>query len=79
MLLQQLYSYAEIREGRRRQYWMLPWIERRLMYGNYENPMRELEKESQGDFTNFFRMEHRMFHELLFGVTPRLTNRDTNY
>lgn len=58
---------------------MRPWIERRSFYGNYANLMRELERESQGDFTNYMRMEPRMFHELLLRVTPRLTKRDTNY
>ena len=41
--------------------------------------MQELERESQGDFTNYMRMEPCMFHELLLRVTPRLTKRDTNY
>ena len=35
---------------RRRQYWVRPWIERRSLYGNYSKLMRELERESQGDF-----------------------------
>jgi hypothetical protein len=41
--------------------------------------MQELERESHGDFTNYMRMEPRMFHELLLRVTPRLTKQDTNY
>ena len=58
---------------------MRPWIERRSLYGNYSNLMRELERESQGDFINYMRMEPRMFHELLLRLTPRLTKQDTNY
>ena len=41
--------------------------------------MQELEREAQGDFTNFMLMEPRMFHELLLRVTPRLTKQNTNY
>ena len=40
--------------------------------------MQELERESRGDFTNYMRMEPRMFHELLLRLTPRLTKQDTN-
>ena len=67
------------RQRRRRQFWVRPWIQRRPMYGNYENLMLELERESRGDFVNFMRMEPRMFHELLLRVTPRLTKQETNY
>ena len=41
--------------------------------------MKEMERESQGDFTNYMRMEPRMFHELLHRLSPRLTKQDTNY
>jgi hypothetical protein len=66
-------------ERKRRQFWVRPWIERRAFYGNYENLIQELERESRGDFTNYMRMEPNMFHELLLRVAPRLTKRDTNY
>ena len=45
------------------------------MYGNYANLMKELER----DFTNYMRMETRMFHELLHRLSPHLTKQDTNY
>lgn len=68
------------RQGRRkRQFWVRPWIGRRLYYGNYTNLMRELEQESHGDFTNYMRMEPRMFHELLIRLSPRLTKQDTKF
>ena len=47
--------------------------------GIYANLMRELGRESQGDFTNYMRMEPGMFHELLLRLTPRLTKMDTHY
>lgn len=66
-------------EKRRRQFWVRPWIDRRSFYGNYANLMQELERESEGDFSNYMRMDPCMFHELLLRLTPRLTKRVTNY
>jgi len=64
---------------RRRRFWVRPWISRRARFGNYENLMMELERESRGDFVNFLRMEPRMFRELLDRLTPRLRRQDTNF
>ena len=48
------------------------------MFGNYDNLMVELEWEAEGDFTNFLRMEPRMFRELLLQrLTQRLTKQET--
>ena len=65
------------RRERRRWFWVRPWIQRRVMFGNYDNLMVELEREAEGDFTNFLRMEPMMFHELLQTSTPRLTKQET--
>ena len=56
-----------------RRWWVRPWIERRLLFGHYDTLMRELERESRGDFVGYMRMEPAMFYELLQRVTPRLT------
>lgn len=64
-------------QRRQRQYWVRPWIARRLLFGNYENLMVELERESQCNFINFLRMEPAMFHELVLRLTPRLTKQTT--
>ena len=61
------------RARRRRRWWVRPWIERRVMQGQYENLMAELERESEGDFKAFLRMEPAMFHELVQRLSPRLT------
>ena len=50
-----------------------------MQFGEYENLMVELEREAQGDFTNFLRMEPAMFHELLRRLMPRLTKQDTKW
>ncbi len=36
----------QARQRRRCQYWVRPWIERGSFYGNYDNLMQELERES---------------------------------
>ena len=58
---------------RRRRWWVRPWILRRPLYGQYEQLMGELEREAQGDFKSFLRMEPAMFHELLQRLTPALS------
>ena len=35
--------------------------------------VRELQRESQGDFVSFLRIDPAMFHELLVRVGPRIT------
>ena len=60
------------RQRRRRRYWVKPWIQRRVLQGQYENLMAELMRESRGDFQAFLRMEPAMFHELLQRVTPHI-------
>lgn len=64
-------QYRNQRNARR--WWVRPWIERRLMFGQYSTLMQELERESAGDFVGFMRMEPGMFQELLLRVAPRIT------
>lgn len=71
--------YRRIRQRRRRRYWIRPWIARRPQFGDFENLMAELERESQGDFVAYLRMEPAMFHELVQRLTPRLTKQDSNW
>ena len=79
VLLRRRHQRKERRKRRRRQCWMRPWMERRSFYGSYANLMRELKRESQGDFTTYMSMEPRMFHELLQRLAPRLTKMYTHY
>lgn len=64
---------------KKRRYWIRPWIDRRLEYGSYYTLMAELEREHQGDFTNYMRMEPAMFYEVLQRLSPRITKMDTNW
>ena len=67
------------REKRRRRFWVRPWILRRELFGNYDNLMVELARESQGDFTNYMRMEPCMFRELLDRIGSRVQKQDTHF
>jgi hypothetical protein len=66
------------RRRRRRQFWVKPWIQRRALFGTYDQLMMELERESHGDFKGYMRMEPVMFHELVDRLTPRIQKRKTN-
>ena len=57
MMLALLLQRRNRRHRRHRQYWVRPWITRRLQLGTYETLMVELERESHGDFQNFLPME----------------------
>ena len=74
-----LLAYRRRRRRQRRRFWVRPWIARRPQFGQYHQLMGELEREAQGDFTNFLRMEPAMFYELLQRVSPRLTKAVTNF
>ena len=53
--------------------WVRTWILRRPLFGQYEQLMAELMRESQGDFQAFLHMEPDLFHELCQRVGPRIT------
>ena len=44
------------KRSKTRKYWVKPWLTRRLQYGMYHTLMRELERESEGDFVWLMRM-----------------------
>ena len=56
-----------------------PWIQRRRLFGQYDTLMEELQRESQGDFVSFLRIDPAMFHELLVRVGPRITKVQSMY
>ena len=57
----------------RRRWWVRPWIERRRLFGQFDTLFKELERESQGDYMSYIRMDPNLFAELLLRVTPRIT------
>ena len=52
-------------ERQRRRWWVKPWIDRRMLYGQYHTLMTELERECQGDSINYMMMPPGMFRELV--------------
>ena len=59
-------------QRRRRTVWVKPWLQRRVIYGQYETLMQELMREAHGDFKTYMRMTPGMFMELLERISPRI-------
>lgn len=57
---------------RRRRWWVKPYLQRRMLHGQYDTLMQELMRECQGDFKDFMRMPPDMFLELCHRVGPRI-------
>ena len=72
MLLAEEWEEAHARR-RRRTCWVKPWLQRRVLLGQYDTLMQELMHESQSDFKNYMRLEVEMFREMLVRVSPRIT------
>ena len=53
--------------------------ERRFRQGWYQNLLQEMQIEEVGEFRNFLRMTPEMFQELLEGLRPAISKKDTNY
>ena len=56
---------------------MRNWLQRRVMYGQYEKLLAELAAEDAKGFQNYTRISPDLFKELLERVGPRLTKTDT--
>jgi len=44
--------------------WVKPWLSRRVTLGHCDTLMRELMRESHGDFKSYMHMEPEMFREM---------------
>jgi hypothetical protein len=64
------------RERRRRRWWVKPWLQRRLMHGQYDQLMQELMRECEGDFKSYMRIDPEMFREMLAHVGPHITKNE---
>ena len=67
------------KRSKTRKYWVKPWLKRRLQYGMYHTLMRELERESEGDFVCLMRMEPEMFRKILMRVSERIRKQTTKF
>ena len=53
---------------RRRRWWIKPYLQRRPLFGQYENLMVELYRENREDYQNFLRIKPDLF--VLFSIFP---------
>ena len=56
----------------RRRFWVKPWLQRKPRLGQYETLFQELDRESEGDYMGFMRMDRNLFAEVLQRVEPRI-------
>ena len=64
---------------RDRRWWTRQWVLRRRRHGHYDRLLVELREEDVPSYSNFLRMEPRMFNELLTRLAPRIRKKDTNW
>ena len=56
---------------------MRDWLQRRVLYGQYEKPVAEFREEDARGYKNYMRISPELFQELLEHVGPRLEKGDT--
>lgn len=75
-LLLLIRNRQERRGRRRRRWWVKSWLQRRVLFGQYDTLFQELDRESQGNYMRFIRTDRNIFAELLHRVAPRITKND---
>lgn len=60
------------KKRRPRRWWVRPWIARRPLLGQYNTLFAELDREFEGDYRKYIRMDRNLFAELVMRVGPRL-------
>ena len=65
------------RQRRRRRWWINPCLQRRPLFGQYENLMVELYRENREDYQNFLRIKPDLFQELVERLGPLVEKKDT--
>ena len=63
----------------RRAIWCRQWVARRLIYGQYEQLLQELNREDPNSYKNFLRMDADLLGEIVDRISPRIKKQDTNY
>ena len=62
------------RQQRRKEIWVRQWLTRRPLYGQYEQLMRERNREDADGYRNLLRVDADKFGELLDRISPRCSN-----
>ncbi|XP_045189634.2 uncharacterized protein LOC123546987 [Mercenaria mercenaria] len=70
---------ASRRRRRRRQVWTREWLKRRVMFGQYDTLLHELNREDPRCYKNFLRVDADLFQEFVRRVGPQITKKTTNW
>lgn len=70
---------ANRRRRRRRQVWTREWLNRRVMFGQYDTLLHELNREDPRCYKNFLRVDADLFQEFVRRVGPQITKKTTNW
>jgi len=74
LLEEQRMAAQAAQDGRRRRMvWVKPWLQRRVLLGQYDTLFNELRIEERGGFKQFLRVDADTFMQLLHRVGPRIT------
>ena len=73
----QLQIMKKTRRKRKKSVWMRDWLQRRVLYGQYEKLVAELREDDARGYKNYMRISPELFQELLEHVGPRLEKGDT--
>ena len=66
---------ANSRRRRRRQVWTREWLNRRVMFGQYDTLLHELNR----CYKNFLHVDADLFQEFVGRVGPQITKKTTNW
>ena len=67
------------RRRRRRQVWTRELLNRRVMFGQYDTLLHELNRQDPRCYKNFLRVDADLFQEFVRRVGPQITKKTTNW
>ena len=67
------------RRRRRRHVWTREWLNSRVMLGQYDTLLHELNREDPRCYNNFLRVDADLFQEFVRRVGPQITKKTTNW
>ena len=76
-VVRDLRAKRQKRQPKRRQCWVMPYLQRRVERGYYNTIMRELSTENPELYRNFTRINEALFDEIVLHVTPRIKRQMT--
>ena len=66
---------------KKKKFWVRPWTveDRRLLFGNWDNLVKELRAEDTESYFNYLRMPPHLFDEILHKIEHRIQKKNTNF